>query len=149
MAEITAQRKGELLAGVFQVLQKYPNGLAAADVLRQVSEIVPPTPFESSEDPNRPGVRRYEKIIRFGTVPFVKAGWLIKTEGMWIATDDGLAAFNKAGSDVESWFRDAVAKHRAWRACRERVLKQRAECCAVCGSPNHRADRCKMRSITA
>lgn len=143
-----------MLAGVFQVLQKHPNGLAVADVLREVSEIVPPTPFEISEYPNQPGVRRYEKIIRFSTVPFVKAGWLVKTNGMWIATDDGLAAFDKAGSDVESWFRDAVAKHRAWRARRARarratVREQRAECCAVCGSPSHRTDRCKMRSITS
>jgi len=104
-----------LLAGVFQVLQKHPDGLAAKDVLRQVCEIVPPTPFETSEYPNRPGVRRYEKIIRFSTVPFVKAGWLVKTIGMWVATDEGLAAFDTAGPDVESWFRAAVAKYREWR----------------------------------
>jgi hypothetical protein len=29
MAEITALRQGQLLAGVFQVLQKHPDGLAA------------------------------------------------------------------------------------------------------------------------
>ncbi len=115
MAEITARRQGELLAGVFQVLQKHPDGLAAKDVLRQVCEIVPPTPFEAAEYPNRPGVRRYEKIIRFSTVPFVKAGWLVKTKGMWVATDEGLNTFDKAGSNVESWFRTAVAKYREWK----------------------------------
>ena len=115
MAEITARRQGELLAGVFQVLQKHPDGFAAKDVLRQVSEIVPPTPFEATYYPNRPGVRRYEKIIRFSTVPFVKAGWLVKTKGTWTATDEGLAAFDKAGPDVESWFRAAVAKYREWK----------------------------------
>jgi restriction system protein len=115
MAEITRRRQGELLAGVFQVLQKHPDGLAAKDVLRQVCEIVPPTPFEAAEYPNRPGVRRYEKIIRFSTVPFVKAGWLVKTKGMWAATDDGLAAFDKAGSDFESWFRAAATKYREWK----------------------------------
>ena len=52
MAEITKRRQGELLAGVFQVLQKYPDGLAAKDVLRHVSELVPPTPFEAAEYPN-------------------------------------------------------------------------------------------------
>jgi restriction system protein len=60
-------------------------------------------------------VRRYEKIIRFSTVPFVKAGWLVKTKGTWTATDEGLAAFDKAGSDVESWFRAARAKYREWK----------------------------------
>ena len=115
MAEITARRQGELLAGVFQVLQKHPDGLGAKDVLRRVSEIVPPTPFEAAEYPNRPGVRRYEKIIRSSTVPFVKAGWLVKTKGTWTATDEGLTAFDKAGSDVESWFRTARAKYREWK----------------------------------
>ena len=115
MAEITRRRQGDLLAGVFEVLQKHPDGLAAKDVLRQVSELVPPTPFEASEYPNRPGVRRYEKIIRFSTVPFVKAGWLVKTKGTWIATDEGLTAFSEAGSDLESWFRAGVAKYREWK----------------------------------
>ena len=100
---------------MFQVLQEHPDGLAAKEVLRQVSEIVPPTPFEAAEYPNRPGVRRYEKIIRFSTVPFVKAGWLVKTKSTWTATDEGLAAFDKAGSDVESWFRTARAKYREWK----------------------------------
>lgn len=115
MAETTKRRQGELLAGVFQVLQKHPDGLAAKDVLRQVSEIVPPTPFEATDYPKRPGDRRYEKIIRFGTIPFVKAGWLVKTKGTWSATDEGLAAFNKAGSDVESWVRAAEAMFREWK----------------------------------
>lgn len=115
MAEITWRRQGELLAGVFRVLQKHPDGLAAKDVLRQVSELVPPTPFEAAEYPNRPGVRRYEKIIRFSTVPFVKAGWLVKTKGTWAATEQGLAAFDEAGSDVESWVRAAAAKYREWK----------------------------------
>ena len=115
MAEITKRRQGELLAGVFEVLQKHPDGLTAKDVLQQVSKIVPPTPFEDTEYPNQPGVRRYEKIIRFSTIAPVKAGWLVKTKGTWTATDEGLAAFSKAGSDVESWFRAAEAKYREWQ----------------------------------
>lgn len=100
---------------MFQVRREHPDGLAAKDVLRQVSEIVPPTPFEAADYPKRPGDRRYEKIIRFSTIPFVKAGWLVKTKGTWSTTDEGLAAFDKAGSDVESWFRAAEAKFREWK----------------------------------
>ena len=44
----------------------------------------------------------------------MKAGWLVKTKGTWTATDEGLAAFSNAGSDVESWFRAAEAKYREW-----------------------------------
>lgn len=115
MAEITRRRRGELLAGVFEVLQHHPDGLAAKDLLQQVSKVVPPTPFEEAEYPNRPGVRRYEKIIRFSTIAPVKAGWLVKTKGTWTATDEGLDAFSKAGSDVESWYGEAEAKYHEWR----------------------------------
>jgi hypothetical protein len=100
--------------GVFEVLQKHPNGLAAKDVLQQVTAIVRATPFEDTGYPNQPGVRRFEKIIRFSTIAPVKAGWLVKTKGTWTATDEGLAAFANAGSDVESWFRAAEAKYREW-----------------------------------
>jgi hypothetical protein len=30
-----------------------------------------------------------------------------------------------------------------------RVPERRVDCCAVCGSPNHGAQRCKMRSVTS
>ena len=76
---------------------------------------MPPTPFEATDYPHRPGDRRYEKIIRFSTVALVKAGWLVKTKGTWRATDEGLDAFGKAGANVEQWYRDAEVKYRQWK----------------------------------
>jgi restriction system protein len=121
MAEITRRRQGELMAGVFRILQQNPEGLAAKEVMQKLADAVPPTPFEASEYPNRPGSRRYEKIARFTTIPFVKAGWLIKTKGSWIATEDGLATFNRMGSDPESWMRAAVGKYQEWKKARPHV----------------------------
>ena len=118
MAEITRRRQGELVAGVFRILKESPNGMPAKDVLQRLSETVPPTPFEASDYPNRAGVRRYEKIVRFSTVPFVKAGWLVKSKGQWMPTDEGLAAFSRLGSDVEGWMRAAVVKYQEWRKSR-------------------------------
>ncbi len=56
MAEITVRRRGELVRGVFQLLLDRPDGLPAKDVLERLRPVVPPTPFEDSEYPNRPGV---------------------------------------------------------------------------------------------
>ena len=78
MAEITKRRSGELVRGVFKILRKHPDGLTAKEVLRQLTDIVPPTPFEASMYPSRPNVRRYEKIVRFSTINTVKVGWLVK-----------------------------------------------------------------------
>jgi restriction system protein len=76
---------------------------------------VPPTPFEASDYPNHPGVPRYEYIVRFSTIPFVKAGWLTKTKGQWSATDEGSAALARHASDPEAFMREAVAHYRQWK----------------------------------
>ena len=115
MAEITKRRSGELVRGVFKILLKHPDGLPAKEVLRQLADIVPPTPFEASMYPNRPNVRRYEKIVRFSTINTVKAGWLLKDKGSWSLTDEGRAAFEKF-SDAEDFHRAARKLYRKWKA---------------------------------
>lgn len=69
MAEITRKRSGELVRGVFSVLQEHPDGMPITELLQEVERRVPPTQFEASRYPKRPNVRRYEKIIRFSTIP--------------------------------------------------------------------------------
>src|SRR5687768_10456497 len=93
MPEITRKRSGELLRGVFGVLKDHQDGLPAKEILSRIQVLVPPTDFESEDYPNRPGVRRYEKIIRFCTINAVKAGWLVKNRGQWSLTDEGRKAF--------------------------------------------------------
>lgn len=114
MAEITVKRTGELVRGVFQVLLDYPDGLAAKELLSRVRAVVPPTPFEASEYPNRPGVERYEKIIRFSTIAPVKAGWLVKNKGIWTLTEEGKDAYHRL-PDPEQFKRAAGAAYQEWR----------------------------------
>ena len=102
MDEITRKRQGELVAGVFQLLTQRVDGLPAKEVLARLRAKVPPTPFEASDYPNHPGVPRYEYIVRFSTIPFVKAGWLTKTKGQWSVTDEGSAALARHASDPEA-----------------------------------------------
>src|SRR6266699_6792732 len=65
MAEITARRRGELVRKVFEVLLQHPDGLPAKAVLEWVERNIPITDYERSDYPNSPGVRRFEKIVRF------------------------------------------------------------------------------------
>src|SRR5829696_7433542 len=95
MPEVTRKRTGELVRGVFQVLLPNPDGLRAKDVLSQLASLVPPTDFEARTYPKHPDVRRYEKTIRFSTIPAVKAGWLIKDKGQWNISDEGRRAFQQ------------------------------------------------------
>lgn len=114
MAEITVRRRGELLRGVFNVLQGCPDGLQAKEVLARLASLVPPTPFEESTYPSRPDTRRYEKTVRFSSIPFVKAGWLLKSKGQWSLSETGIDAYNRF-TDPEEFLREAVRLYRAWK----------------------------------
>jgi restriction system protein len=113
MADITPRRKGELVRAVFQLLVTQQDGLPAKDILKRIEQVVPPNSFEESDYPNRPGVRRYERIIRFSTIPAVKAGWLIKDKGQWTLTEDGRRAFEKF-TDPEQFLRESMRLYRLW-----------------------------------
>lgn len=117
VADVTRKRQGELVRGVFEILLDHPEGLQAAAVLSRLEQAVLPTPFELSTYPNKPTVRRYEKIVRFSTIPFVKAGWLIKSKGNWSLTDEGKRAYEK-WPDPEEFMKESVSLYRAWRKAR-------------------------------
>jgi restriction system protein len=113
MAEISVRRRGELVRRVFSVLLDQPDGLPAKEVLARLESVVPPTPFEASEYPKHPGVRRYEKIVRFSTIKAVKAGWLLKDKGRWSLSDAGREAF-KCYKDPQEFEREAVRLYHQW-----------------------------------
>jgi hypothetical protein len=75
MAHITAQRTGEFQCRILDILKRHPEGFPAKSVLAQLAEELPPKDFERSEYASRPGVRRFEYIARFASIPLVKAGW--------------------------------------------------------------------------
>lgn len=109
------RRAGELVRGVFRILLDAPDSLAAKEVLRRLEAVVPPTELENSHYPNRPAVRRYEKIVRFSTIGAVKAGWLIKDKGSWSLSDAGRAAYQKF-TDPEAFFRESGRLYRVWKS---------------------------------
>lgn len=114
MAEITIKRIGELVRKVFEILLGYPEGVPAKELLSKVQDALTLSDFEKSEYPNRPGVRRFEKIVRFATIAPVKAGWLVKNKGRWILTDDGKNAFKKY-PDPEEFTKKARELYYEWR----------------------------------
>ncbi len=81
MPEITVKRRGELIRKVFEILTANADGLQAKDVMKKAEETLILTAFEKSTYPKRPDVRRFEKIVRFASIPHVKAGWLLKEKG--------------------------------------------------------------------
>jgi restriction system protein len=114
MAQVTIRRYGELSRATFEVLRDKPDGLPAQQVLKEVEARLPPTAFENETYPNRPGVRRYPKHVRFASISPVKAGWLVKTKGIWSVTEEGRAAY-AAFPDPEAFQREADKHYYAWK----------------------------------
>ena len=114
MAEITSKRVGELQRGVLRILLDQPEGLAAKEVLHRMEQAVPPTEFEKTDYPNNPGVRRFEKMIRFATIAPVKAGSLVKDKGKWYLTEEGRKAYSTY-PEPEKFRREASRLFDQWR----------------------------------
>jgi restriction system protein len=117
MPDITRQRQGEMVRKAFEILLAHPEGLQAKQVLASAAQGMTLSPFEASDYPNSPGVRRFEKILRFSTIPFVKAGWLTKTKGTWVVTDEGKAAYSEH-ADPADFMRAAVTLYQEWKRAR-------------------------------
>jgi restriction system protein len=123
MAEITRCRVGELQRGVIKILQDHPDGLPAKEVLQRLEQVVPPTEFEKSDYPKRPGVRRFEKMARFATIGPVKAGWIVKVKGRWYVTEEGKKAFNQI-QDPVMFAREASRLYQQWKESQPETISE-------------------------
>lgn len=117
MADVTRKRQGEIMKAVFSVLGSAPEGLPASEVIERVARALTLTPFEAEDYPNRPASRRFDRILRFATIPFVKAGWLTKSKGQWQATPEGLRA-DREHPDPEAFMRKAISLYKQWKQAR-------------------------------
>lgn len=93
MPEATRRRTGEVLKLLFEILCKYPEGLRADEAFAKMRNSSLLTDDEKAMYGT--GSRRFEKIVHFGSVDCVKAGWLAKYRGRWTVTKSGKLAYDK------------------------------------------------------
>ncbi len=115
MAEVTRRRTGELVRKLFEILMTKAEGMRAKDALESLVKVMKLTDYEAGDYTD--GYRRFERIVRFGTVGAVKAGWLVKNKGTWIVTEAGQQAHARF-TDPELFYREAIRLYQAWRAAR-------------------------------
>jgi restriction system protein len=114
MAETSRLRMGQILQSVFRVLMKHPEGLQVRQVTAEVEAVLGLTEYEAAPYPNRPGSRRFDKIIRFSTIGAVKAGWLVKEKGIWTLTSEGQEAL-QLFPDPLTLMRENVRLYQEWK----------------------------------
>ena len=110
MPQITNKRLGELIQALFRILEKNPDGMKARDALAALAATVTLTEYEAGSYESG---RRFEKIVRFATVDTVRAGWLIKNNGIWTLTVEGAKAL-KLYKDPLEFNRKAAQLYQCW-----------------------------------
>jgi len=101
----------------FEILSRHPEGLPARDIIGRVERGLGATAFEQSFYPKNPRARRFDKILRFSTIPAVKAGWMVKEKGRWVLTETGRRAYAQFKTPAE-FMRESIRLFREWRRVR-------------------------------
>jgi restriction system protein len=116
MSEIAPQRIGEFLRIIFVRLWQENAGLPAADILAYIPQATLLTDYEIGVSPST-RTPRYEKAIRLATTPYVNAGWLVKSRGRWLLTEEGKRAC-KGFTSAEAFYNEATHILEEWHESR-------------------------------
>jgi restriction system protein len=113
MAEIAPQRIGEFLRIVFLRLWQESAGLSVGETLAHIPQTTVLTDYEMEYIPST-HTPRYEGIVRLATIPYVRAGWLVKNKGRWLLTDEGKQAC-KGFTNAEAFYKESARIFEEWR----------------------------------
>ena len=97
---------------LLRLLEENPDGLAAKDAIAALRDRVQLTDYELGT--YNDGSRRYDKVVRFATIDLNKAGWKIKSRGVWYITPEGKRALVEY-PDVTERYKRARALYSEWR----------------------------------
>ncbi len=116
MANVGKSRLAQFQWNVLNILKSEPQGLYWKDLFTRLDEVLPPTEFENGNYESN-GNRRRPYIVRFATIGIVKAGWLIKNQGSWSITEDGIQALNEFKTPDELQ-RQSRKMYKEWKSGR-------------------------------
>lgn len=116
MSEIAPQRIGEFLRIIFVRLWQERAGLPVGEILAYLPQATLLTDYESGVSPST-HTPRYEKAIRLATTPYVNTGWLVKSRGRWLLTEEGKRAC-KSFSSAQAFYQEAARISAEWHESR-------------------------------
>lgn len=107
----TVDRGAALLKFTLELLQNHPGGLRPRDIFREIEAKVPLDSFDK-EPMKGSGLPRWRAALHFFSVAASKAGYLIKTDGGWVITEEGRKVATASVDDLKRLVR---AGYREWR----------------------------------
>jgi restriction system protein len=122
--EFSDQRINQILKTVFELLWFEPQGLYVSEIVKYLRDAISFNEYETGYYPFTPYIPRYEVIIRIGTIPLVKAGWLEKTKnGRWFITNAGRKACHRINNSKE-FFEMSIQVFQEWKTQENNRLAQ-------------------------
>lgn len=110
----TTQRVKDRQRLVLEILVTAGEPLHRNVVMERLEKLQPPLPDELGTYTSHPGSTKYRISTHFYTIGLVKAGWVVKTGGMWSATPDGIEALKKY-PESERLFKEMDARYKDWK----------------------------------
>lgn len=107
----TSDRGVTLLKFVLNLLRDKPEGLAPREIYPQIEATVPLDSFDK-EPMKGSGLPRWRATLHFHSVAATKAGLLVKSDGRWHVTGEGVDAARLPENDLKKLIR---SRYREWR----------------------------------
>lgn len=120
--EIPPQRINLILKTIFELLWFEPQGLYVSELIEYLKKSISFSDYENGFFPFAPNIPRFEVIMRVGTIPLVKSGWLEKTKnGRWYITTYGRnASYNY--SNMGEVFSASIQAIHEWQEKEEKRI---------------------------
>ena len=117
------QTAAKTMYAVMTILSKNGGSMAIRELTKEVEKSVELSDWEKEILVNTGNVR-WQSIMHFSSVDYVKAGYLIKKRGQWYITEEGEAML-KLGA--EKMHDKAGEQYRAWYATKESVSEKSSD----------------------
>lgn len=111
---VPLQRVGEMMKGVLTELKELGGQARLRDLLQRVEPRLNLTDYEKATLP-KSGLVRWETYVHFYSINCVKAGYIQKTGGKWVLTEQGAEALKLAPLE---FIQSATRKYREWQSTR-------------------------------
>ena len=123
-----AKSKSKIIAektifAAFKILQENGGELRGKEVVEKIRETVEFNEYEKHRY-EKTGYIRWESILHFYTIDCMKAGFLRKSKGVWILTNEGEEAIKLGAENLLS---TATKIYREWNAKRKKEDNSEAE----------------------
>ncbi len=105
----------KLLFTAFQILKENDGELPSAELIEKVEERVVLDEWAKGRY-KKSGYIRWQSILHFFSIDAVKAGWLIKKQGVWYLTPDGENALRLGEKDFSNAAKEA---YKQWVAAQQ------------------------------